>query len=163
MYDRTKYKLEEAKDLILEAKYIIEELVEHSKILSGTDLEYLEATSELILLLSKVKGIGVEDLPVESVYKLLYKDYKQAKEEIKALKKDVENLMKVKEIEPNNKALTLKLLRAERQVESLSNKLETSKERAKRQRRKLRDQIKELKTQLGESYDDEIDEEDDDE
>ena len=138
------YRLEEAKDLIIEAKYIIEDVAENTNILGLTKMEYLEATIELIAILAKIPSNDLKDLPVEAVYKFLWRDYKKSQEEICELRKDIKQLMKTKGIEDDKQALVLKLQRTERVIESLTQKIEIKNEKIKHLRGKCSDLKKKL-------------------
>lgn len=143
-------RLDDAKDLIVEAKYIIEEVLEHNNILKLKDLEYLSAITEIIGILSKIESNELRDLPVEAVYKYLYLDYKKAQEEVKKLRQDIVDMMSEREIDNDNQVLALKLLRAEREIQILQNKNASQREKARRKLSKYSYQIKDLKSRLGE-------------
>ena len=138
-------KLEEAKDLMVEARYIIDELIPQYNILDLKDLDILKEVTALIKILSEIKSKTKvnPEVPFEGMYKMLYCDYKKACEEKKELRKDILALMAKKEMDKDSAMLNLKLIRAEREIESLKRKLESRKQEIERLERK----IKELKRQ----------------
>ncbi len=147
------YRLEEARDLIVEAKYIIEDVMSKYNILGLKKGVYLDAVTELIGLLSKINDSKLSDLPIEALYKLLYRDYKNAKAEVTNLKKDLVDILERKDINEDRQVLIVKLMRAEREVESINRKLEARKEKSARMHKKYSDRIKELQMRLNEFSD----------
>ena len=142
-------KLEEARDLVVEAQYIIEETISHVNILGVKNLEILEPITDIIKILSQlaIKGGNNINVPVEGMYKLLYYNYKKVCEEKKQLQKDVVALMSNKGWDMETASLNLKLMRSEREIESLKNKLNLKKEKIeslKLQRGNLKRKLKEL-------------------
>ena len=142
-------KLEEARDLVVEAQYIIEEIISHVNILGVKNMEILEPVTDIIKILSQlvVKGGNNINVPVEGMYKLLYYDYKKVCEEKKQLQKDVVALMSNQGWDMETASLNLKLMRSEREIESLKNKIKLKKEKIedlKLQRGNLKRKLKEL-------------------
>ena len=143
------YKLEEAKDLIVEAHYMIEEILADVNILGIKSMEILEPVTEIIKELSQLtlKGRNNVNIPVEGMYKLLYYDYKKVCEEKKQLQKDVIALMSKQGWDTETASLNLKLMRCEREIESLKNNLTLKKEKIedlKLQKTNLKRKLKEL-------------------
>ena len=142
--------IEEVKDLLTEAMYIVEDINRKGTFFASMKMEYLEKATELIAILSRINESHLKNAPVETIYKYLYRDYKNAKAEVNTLRKDIEDLMVSKGIDEDKQALVLKLLRAEREIEALKHKNETKKEKIKRLRGKYTSKINELKARLGE-------------
>ncbi len=148
---KIEHKLEEVRDLLTEAKYLIEEVDEKSNVFQSMKTEYLEPVTEIIAILSKIKDGWLKELPIETVYKFLYLDYKKGQNEIKELRKDIEALMQKNNIDEDKQVLILKLQRAEREIETLMRKNESRKEKLRRLKDKYFSKIKELKAKLGET------------
>lgn len=142
-------KLEDARDLILEAQYTIEGILPHVNILGVKKMEILEPVTDILKILSQLsmKGNINTDIPIEGMYKMLYHDYKKVCQEKKDLQKDVVALMSDKQWDLETASLNLKLMRAEREIEDLHKKLESKKEKIsylKAQKTDLRHKLKEL-------------------
>ena len=135
------YKLEEAKELIVEAQYIINEIVSQCNILGVTNNDFLKVVTDIIKLLSVLdfNGGANLDIPIEGVYKLLYYDYKKVCKEKKELQQDVLVLMQEKEWDTETASLNLKLIRSERNVEQLTKRIETYKRKIKDYKKISRD------------------------
>lgn len=142
--------IEEVKDLLTEAMYIVEDINRKGEFFASMKTVYLEKTIELISILSRINEGHLKNATVETIYKYLYRDYKNAKAEINTLRKDVEDLMASKGIDGDKQAIVLKLLRAEREIEALKKKNEEKKEKLKRQKEIYKSKINELKARLGE-------------
>ena len=86
-------KLEEARNLVVEARYIIEELIPNYNILDLKDLDILKEVTDIIKILSEIKSKTKvnPEVPFEGMYKMLYCDYKKVCEEKKELRKSSEN------------------------------------------------------------------------
>lgn len=83
-------KFEDIKNLVTEALYIFRELKkENESVLKVKKMEYLEPVRNLILMLSELRGRGLKDMPIETVYKLLYYDYRKLQEENVRLKEEL--------------------------------------------------------------------------
>jgi hypothetical protein len=148
---RVEDKLEEATNLIVEAKYIIEEVInnpQYPNILGTKNREYLETTTELISMLSKIEDKKIADLPIEAVYKFLYLSYKKTQEENSKLKQDLKQLLVRKDLDEEKQVLILKLMRSERENEDLKKQFETVSRKLAERTIKYRNKIKELKAQL---------------
>lgn len=138
--------LEEANNLITEAKYLIEELIPKYDILTFKNDEIFETTVEMIKLLGTIKfkgGIN-RDLPIEAVYKILYRDYKNVCKENKQLKKDLVEFMQKNEFEKETATLQINLLHKEREIESLTKKVQSRDKEIER----LEQKIAELKRKM---------------
>jgi len=141
------YKLEEARDLVTEAKYIIEGIIPDYNILGIKNKEVLEQVTDIIKILSQLNLKASIEIPVEGMYKLLYHDYQKVCNEKKELQKDVVALMSDREFDKDTATLNLKLLRAEREIESLKNSLVSQKDmvaKLKSEKRDLKRKLKEL-------------------
>jgi hypothetical protein len=149
-------KLEEARDLIVEAQYMIEEILPHVNILGVKNMEILEPVTDIIKILSQLTikgGVNIE-VPVEGMYKVLYCDYKKVCEEKKKLQKDVLALMNGQGWDKETASLNLKLLRCEREINSLKVNLAQKEERIedlKLQKSHLKRQLKELTNNEGQT------------
>lgn len=159
-------KLEDARDLIVEAQYMIEEILPQFNILGTKKMEILEPVTDIIKMLSQLaeKTKINSDIPIEGMYKLLYHDYKKACQEKKDLQKDVVALMSDKGWDKDTATLNLKLMRAEREIETLSNKLESKKNRIsylRMQNSALNHKLKELGYSIREIEDDDSSETED--
>jgi SMC interacting uncharacterized protein involved in chromosome segregation len=142
-------RLEDARDLITEAQYMIEGILPHVNILGVKKMEILEPVTDILKILSQLtlKGNINTDIPVEGMYKMLYHDYKKVCQEKKDLQDDVVALMSDKQWDTDTASLNLKLMRAERKIEDLSKSLESKKEKIsylKAQKTELRHKLKEL-------------------
>ncbi len=142
-------KLEDARDLILEAQYMIEGILPHVNILGVKKMEILEPVTDILKILSQLSMNGNinTDIPIEGMYKMLYHDYKKLCQEKKDLQNDVVTLMSDKQWDMETASLNLKLMRAEREIENLHKKLESKKEKIsylKAQKTDLRHKLKEL-------------------
>jgi hypothetical protein len=142
-------RLEDAKDLIIEAQYMIEGILPHVNILGVKKMEILEPVTDILKILSQLsmKGNINTDIPIEGMYKMLYHDYKKVCQEKKDLQKDVVALMSDKQWDLETASLNLKLMRAEREIEDLHKILESKKERIsylKAQKTDLRHKLKGL-------------------
>ena len=85
-------KFEDIQNLVTEALYIFRELKkENESVLKVKKMEYLEPVRNLILMLSELRGRGLKDMPIETVYKLLYYDYRKLQEENVRLKEELRN------------------------------------------------------------------------
>lgn len=83
-------KFEDIKNLVTEALYVFRELKEENEsVLKVKKMEYLEPVRNLILMLSELRGRGLKDMPIETVYKLLYYDYRKLQEENVRLKEEL--------------------------------------------------------------------------
>ena len=83
-------KFEDIQNLVTEALYIFRELKEENEsVLKVKKMEYLESVRNLILMLSELRGRGLKDMPIETVYKLLYYDYRKLQEENVRLKEEL--------------------------------------------------------------------------
>lgn len=83
-------KFEDIQNLVTEALYIFRELKEENEsVLKVKKMEYLEPVRNLILMLSELRGRGLKDMPIETVYKLLYYDYRKLQEENVRLKEEL--------------------------------------------------------------------------
>ena len=83
-------KFEDIQNLVTEALYIFRELKkENESVLKVKKMEYLEPVRNLILMLSELRGRGLKDMPIETVYKLLYYDYRKLQEENVRLKEEL--------------------------------------------------------------------------
>lgn len=83
-------KFEDIKNLVTEALYVFRELKEENEsVLKVKKMEYLEPVHNLILMLSELRGRGLKDMPIETVYKLLYYDYRKLQEENVRLKEEL--------------------------------------------------------------------------
>lgn len=141
------YKLEEARDLVTEARYIIEEIIPDYNILGIKNKEVLEQVTDIIKILSQLNLKASIEIPVEGMYKLLYHDYQKVCNEKKELQKDVVALMSDREFDKDTATLNLKLLRAEREIEGLKNCLVSQKDmvaKLKSEKRDLKRKLKEL-------------------
>ena len=140
-------KLEEARDLVVEARYIIDELIPQYNILDLKDLDILKEVTDLIKILSEIKSKTKvnPEVPFEGMYKMLYCDYKKACEEKKELRKDIRVLMAKKEMDKDSAMLNLQLIRAEREREKLNKKLESRKQEIERIESKNRELKRKLK------------------
>ena len=144
--------LEEANDLIVEAKYMIEDLIPKYNILKLKDDKILEATVRLIRILSEVQfiaGLNME-LPVEAVYKNLYYDYKKVCSEKKKLARDLKQLMQDQGICADIATLNLRLIHAEREIERLNKKITSKDKEIGSLRQKIRT-LKQEKVGTGDS------------
>ena len=141
-------KLEEALDLVVEAQYIIEGILPHINILGTKNQKMLEPVTDIIKILSQIsQKVNVNpNIPIEGMYKLLYYDYKKVCQEKKDLQMDVVKLMKDKEWDSDTAMLNMKLMRAEREIESLTNSLAAKKTKI----HELKAHIKNLKSKLKE-------------
>ena len=112
-------KLNDAYNLLVEAKYVIEGIISDYDILTVKNSEIVEPVADIIKLLSTIsmKSNLKIDISIEGMYKVLYADYQKALKEKKELQKDVLVLMKEKEWDTDTASLNLKLMRAERQIE----------------------------------------------
>lgn len=87
-------KIDEIQDLVTEAMYIFRELkTKDESVLKVKKMEYLEPVRNLILMLSELRGKGLKDMPIETVYKLLYYDYKKLQEENVRLKEELKKAL----------------------------------------------------------------------
>ena len=148
---RVEDKLEEATNLIVEAKYIIEEIINnprYSNILGIKNRDYLEATTELISILSKIKGTKLEDLPIEAVYKFLYLNYKKTQEENIKLKQDLKQLLVRNNLDEEKQTLILKLMKSERENKYYKEQFETVSRKLAKRTIKYQNKIRELKSKL---------------
>lgn len=148
---RIEDKIEEVTNLIVEAKYIVEEIInnpQYPKLLGTKRLEYLEVTTELIGMLAKIEDKKIEDLPIEAVYKFLYFSYKQVQDENKKLKQDLRELFVSKDLDEEKQNLIMRVTRAEREVEALKIQLENKSRKLEERTVKYRNIIRELKSQL---------------
>ena len=134
-------KLEEAKDLMVEARYIIDELIPQYNILDLKDMDILKEVTDLIKILSEIKSKTKvnPEVPFEGMYKMLYCDYKKACEEKKELRKDILALMAKKEMDKDSAMLNLQLIRAQREIEKLNKRLASKKQEIERLERKIRE------------------------
>ena len=153
-------KLEEALDLIVEAQYIIEGILPHINILGTKNLKMLEPVTDIIKILSQIsqKFNLNPNIPIEGMYKLLYSDYKRVCQEKKDLQRDVVKLMKDKEWDSDTAMLNMKLMRAEREIDSLTNSMATKEKKIhdlKAQKKYLKSKLKELGYRTKEENDDE--------
>lgn len=91
-------KLNDAYDLLVEAKYVIEGIISDYDILTVKNSEIVEPVADIIKLLSTIsmKSNLKIDISIEGMYKVLYADYQKALKEKKELQKDVLVLMKKK-------------------------------------------------------------------
>ena len=142
-------RLEDARDLIVEAQYMIEEILPHVNILGVKKMDILEPVTDILKILSQLslKGNINTNIPVEGMYKMLYHDYKKVCQEKKDLQKDVIALMSDKEWDKDTASLNLKLMRAERIIEDLSKSIDSQKEKIsylKSQKSALKHKLKEL-------------------
>ena len=153
-------KLEEALDLIVEAQYTIEEILPQINILGTKNQKLLEPVTDIIKILSQLsqKFKVNAEIPIEGMYKLLYSDYKKVCQEKKDLQRDVVKLMKEKKWDNDTAMLNMKLMRAEREIEKLTNSLAVKEERIhdlKSQKKTLKSKLKELGYKTKEEYDEE--------
>ena len=142
-------KLDDAYNLLVEAKYIIEDVISDFDILSVKNPEIVEPVADIIKLLSTIskKTNKKIDISVEGMYKVLYADYQKTLKEKKDLQKDVLALMKEKEWDSDTASLNLKLMRAERQIENQNASMRDKKlkiEDLKSEIRSLKRRLKEL-------------------
>ena len=142
-------KLEEANDLIVEAKYIIEEIIPQYDLFALKNDKFFESTIKLIRLLSEIhfkSGVNCE-LPVEAVYKNLYYDYKKVCEEKKQLQKDLSQIMQDNNLDNDLTAMNIKLIHANQKIEKQKKLLDAKREKIHELREKnylLRRQIREM-------------------
>ena len=141
-------KLEEARDLVVEASYIIEELIPKYNILGLKNMNVLKEVTDLIKTLSEIQAKTKvnPEIPIEGTYKMLYYDYKKACEEKKELQKDILVLMSERELDKESAMLNLKLIRAEREIERLKKKVNSKEQEIDSLERKNRELKKKLKT-----------------
>lgn len=118
-------KLEEAQNLITEAKYIIEDLASKYNILDMNNLTVLKEVVNLIKILSEIKKKTKvnPDIPIDGIYKMLYYDYKKALGQKKELQRDLLDILAKKELDKDSAMLNLKLLHAEREIEKLQKRV----------------------------------------
>ena len=153
-------KLEEALYLVVEAQYIIEGILPHINILGTKNLKMLEPVTDIIKILSQIsqKFNLNPNIPIEGMYKLLYSDYKRVCQEKKDLQRDLVKLMKDKEWDSDTAMLNMKLMRAERKIDSLTNSMATKEKKIhdlKAQNKYLKSKLKELGYRTKEENDDE--------
>ncbi len=140
-------KLDDAYNLLVEAKYIIEDVISSDfDILSVKKTEIVELVANIIKLLSTIskKTNKKIDISVEGMYKVLYADYQKTLKEKEDLQKDVLALMKEKEWDSDTASLNLKLMRAERQIENQNASIRNKKLKIE----DLKSEIRSLKRRL---------------
>ena len=142
-------KFEEARNLVTEAKYIIEDLTSKYNILDTKNMDVLKEVTYLIKILSEIKRKTKvnQDVPIDAMYKLLYYDYKKACEQKKELQKDLLALMAEKELDKDSAMLNLKLIHAEREIEKLQKRVTSKEQEIERLERRIRELKRKLKAE----------------